>query len=81
MPKKQVEDGFVAKTSTTEVVYATDSSGVQKEVPYTAYIVSDSIVLRDSKGHINVANPNSEYHATTKAYVDNLNAITITAGA
>ena len=81
MPKKQVEDGFVAKTSTTEVVYATDSSGVQKEVPYTAYIVSDSIVLRDSKGHINAANPNSEYHATTKAYVDNLNAITITAGA
>ena len=81
MPKKQVEDGFVAKTSTTEVVYATDSSGVQKEVPYTAYVVGDSIVLRDSKGHINVANPNSAYHATNKAYVDNLNAITITAGA
>ena len=81
MPKKQIEDGFVAKTSTTEVVYATDSSGVQKEVPYTAYVVGDSIVLRDSKGHINVANPNSAYHATNKAYVDNLNAITITAGA
>lgn len=68
---------YVAKTSTAGVVYATDSNGVQKEIPYSDIVVNSSIALRDPGGHINVATPVSVSHATTKAYVDAFQTITI----
>ena len=70
--KMYVDDNFVAKTSTAGVVYATDSNGVQKEIPYSDIVTFKSIAVRDPAGRINVANPVYITHAANKAYVDGL---------
>ena len=70
--KAYVDNGFVAKTSTAGVVYATGSNGVQTEIPYSDIVVGKTLAVRDINGHINVADPTYIAHAANKAYVDGL---------
>lgn len=85
MPKKQVEDGFVksvAGTTNAPVVYIRGQDGTNKTVSLDSLTASTySVAQRDVNGNIKVGTPVGVSDATTKAYVDNLNMITITAGA
>ena len=85
MPKKQVEDGFVksvAGTTNAPVVYIRDVKGVDATMPIINYSALPwSIPQRGSSGAVIVGTPVGINDATTKAYVDNLNTIIITAGA
>ena len=82
MPKKQVEDGFVQKitgmSGTRAYIFTPRGDG---QMILTADPIKYSIVSRDENGRTKVADPVGVNDATNKAYVDNLNAITITAGA
>lgn len=74
MPKKQVEDGFVAKlpASGNGQVYGVSPSGVQIgwEIQYNP--VGDSVAIRGAGGVLKVGTPVGVNDATTKAYVDGL---------
>ena len=50
-------------------------------IPYTDGSSQETIAYRGAGGVLGVGTPTQAGHATTKAYVDNLNTITITAGA
>ena len=87
MPKKQVEDGFVPKIEiqpgqTRAYIIRNDGNVSHQEaalidISYTEW----SLVMRAQGGVVRVGTPVGVNDATNKAYVDNLNAITITAGA
>lgn len=85
MPKKQVEDGFVksvAGTTNAPAVYIRGQDGTDKTVSLDSLTASAySVAQRDVNGNIKVGTPKGASDATPKAYVDNLNTITITAGA
>ena len=86
MPKKQVDDGFVPihNTGKSYTVYGTMQSGgqiVQTSLEFDQAPRTGTIVQRGSGGVVQVGTPVGVNDATPKAYVDNLNTITITAGA
>ena len=77
--KKYVDDGFVAKrtgSDATVYVYGYNNNG-DVVVPTSFGVLSDSVVVRDSNGNASFATPTSSSHATTKAYVDAYQTITI----
>lgn len=85
MPKKQVEDGFVksvAGTVNAPVAYIRGQDGTNKTASLDSLTASSySVAQRDVNGNIKVGTPKGASDATPKAYIDNLNTITITAGA
>ena len=84
MPKKQVEDGFVAKIepiSKTTTAYVVSGDGTPSGIRIDGIAQPNSLAYRSTGGVVRVGTPVGVNDATTKAYVDNLNAITITAGA
>lgn len=84
MPKKQVEDGFVAKNSETTQrtqAYVKNPNGTQSMYDMAMYFSANTIAVRGEGGRLKVGTPVDVADATPKAYVDNLNTITITAGA
>ena len=82
MPKKQVEDGFVHKGTSNSACYCIDYTGAENMVNYSIYLDQPyTLAQRDVDNTIKVGTPVGVNDATTKAYVDNLNTITITAGA
>lgn len=83
MPKKQVEDGFVAKVTTgnRNQAYTVDTNNQQTMIDISINPDSWQLARRYEDGRLQVGTPVGINDATTKAYVDNLNTITITAGA
>lgn len=84
MPKKQVEDGFVAKIepiSQTTTAYVVSGDGTPSGIRIDGIAQPNSLAYRSTGGVVRVGTPVGVNDATTKAYVDNLNTITITAGA
>ena len=84
MPKKQVEDNFVKSyvgTPATTKIYVRNNAGVDTTVTLNTRPDNYSVAQRGIGGVLQVGTPTANSHATTKAYVDGLNAITITAGA
>lgn len=83
MPKKQVEDGFVSKISTAgaERCYTITPEGNQSARGISTVADEYTVPLRSVGGVLRVGTPVGVNDATPKAYVDNLNTITITAGA
>lgn len=80
--KGYVDDGFVPKkTSTTGTqIYAFDNNGL-KDVHMSAGAIESGLAYKNTGGTLKIGTPVGQSDATTKAYVDNLNTITITAGA
>ena len=81
MPKKQVEDGFVKKVNEDGIKAYTSVGNNTVMIQVRDDVSEWSIPRRDGLGNINVGTPRDASQATTKAYVDALNAITITEGA
>ena len=79
--KQYVDGKFVAKGTVNQAVYVRRSNGTDTMIPYTDGSSQETIAYRGAGGVLGVGTPTQAGHATTKAYVDNLNAITITAGA
>ena len=79
--KQYAEDNFVTKGTVNQAVYVRRSNGTDTMIPYTDGSSQETIAYRGVGGVLGVGTPTQAGHATTKAYVDNLNAITITAGA
>ena len=78
MPKKQVEDGFVAKVTPSNnltYVYSRDENG-DKSVQATSMKTGNTVAYRDANGNISVGTPVGVNDATTKAYVDGLHHYT-----
>lgn len=74
MPKKQVEDGFVAKVTPSNnltYVYSRDGNG-DKSLQATSSMNGNTIAYRDTQGRLQVGTPVGVNDATTKAYVDGL---------
>lgn len=62
---------FVSKVTTKAIVYGTDSTdGSQKTIAWDTVPSSNTIVRRDSGGHVRTADPVADNDAATKAYVD-----------
>ena len=80
MPKKQVEDGFVAKVTTTSgsnLAYVARNNGTQGMFSITTAPDSGSIAQRKQNGGaVEVGTPVGVNDATTKAYVDGLHHYT-----
>lgn len=76
--KKYVDDNFVPKkTSTTGTqIYAFDNNGL-KDVHMSAGATESGIAYKDNGGVLAVGTPTGLSHATTKAYVDAFQTITI----
>ena len=73
MPKKQVEDGFLAKvTNSAGMAVYTAVGNRQTTIPVRDDAGEWSIPRRDGLGNINVGTPRDASNATTKAYVDGL---------
>lgn len=79
--KQYAEDNFVTKGTVNQAVYVRRSNGTDTMIPYTDGSSQETIAYRGVGGVLGVGTPTQAGHATTKAYVDNLNTITITAGA
>ena len=76
--KKYVDDNFVPKkTSTTGTqIYAFDNNGL-KDVHMSAGATESGIALKETGGVLSVGTPVGQNDATTKAYVDAFQRITI----
>ena len=75
MPKKQVEDGFVAKIepiSQTTTAYVVSGDGTPSGIRVDGIAEPNSLVLRSTGGVVRVGTPVGVNDATTKAYVDGL---------
>ena len=73
MPKKQVEDGFVAKvtiTSGSNLAYIAKNDGTQDTVPIAQMPYQNTVAQRGAGGTLKVGTPVGVNDATTKAYVD-----------
>ena len=79
--KKYVDDGFVHKGTEAAAVYCINREGIETMIPYNEYAIPFTLVRRVDNGIVKVGTPVGVSDATPKAYVDNLNTITITAGA
>ena len=80
MPKKQVEDGFVAKitiTSGSNLAYVAKNNGTQGTISITTAPAGGSLAQRKQNGGaLEVGTPVGVNDATTKAYVDGLHHYT-----
>lgn len=80
MPKKQVEDGFVAKITTTSgsnLAYVAKNNGTQGTMSITTDPAGGSLAQRkQNSGALEVGTPVGINDATTKAYVDGLHHYT-----
>lgn len=78
MPKKQVEDGFVARQTPTSGthVYSTKPDGTQGTEGLSATAQAYTIAYRYTDGRLRVGTPIGVNDATTKAYVDGLHHYT-----
>lgn len=73
MPKKQVEDGFVAKVTTSASnprLYGITYEGKPVIVPYSQSNGAQTVAMRGQGGTLKVGTPSGVSDATTKAYVD-----------
>lgn len=71
--KKYVDDadsGKVDKVSSASKVYGTDSSSNQTTYDISTNATASTIAYRAGSGTLTVGTPTSNYHATTKKYVD-----------
>lgn len=73
---KAAIDGKLSRTTNKQVVYITNSAGVDTTLPYEYSAKTGTIAVRDAKGVLQVGTPTADNHATTKKYVDD--AITAT---
>lgn len=76
--KKYVDDGFVPKkTSTTGTqIYAFDNNGL-KDVHMSARATESGLAYKNTGGTLEIGTPVGQSDATTKAYVDAYQTITI----
>lgn len=73
MTKKQVEDNFVAKNTTTpKSIYAVNSAQKPVNIPFTQNATANTIAQRYTDGRLQVGTPVGVNDATPKAYVDGL---------
>lgn len=71
MPKKQVEDNFVAKNTTIpKAIYAVDSAQKPVNFPYTQNATAYTMAQRYTDGRLKVGAPVDAADAATKGYVD-----------
>ena len=78
MPKKQVEDGFVKKGTSNSACYCIDYTGSENMVNYSIYLDKPyTLAQRDVDYTLKVGTPVGVSDATTKAYVDAFQTITI----
>ena len=71
MPKKQVEDNFVAKNTTIpKAIYAVDSVQKPVNLPYTQDATANTMAQRYTGGRLKVGAPVDVADAATKGYVD-----------
>lgn len=71
--KKYVDDadsGKVDKVSSASKVYGTDSSSNQTTYDISTNATANTVAYRAGSGTLTVGTPTSNYHATTKKYVD-----------
>lgn len=70
MPKKQVEDNFVAKNTTIpKAIYAVDSVQKPVNLPYTQDATANTMAQRYTNGRLRVGEPVENSDATTVTYV------------
>jgi len=62
----------VDKVSTTSKIYATNASGNQTTLSYSASATGNTVPIRGSSGTIEATTPYADSHVATKQYVDNL---------
>lgn len=67
--------GKVDKVSKDHIVYANESTDVQKPISYTSSPTQYTIAYRSVNGVVSVGTPTADTHATTKSYVDNADAL------
>lgn len=82
--KQYADDNYVAKIepiSQTTTAYVVSGDGTPSGMRIDGIAQPNSLAYRSTGGVVRVGTPVGDADATTKAYVDNLNAITITAGA
>lgn len=73
MPKKQVEDGFVAKGTSNSACYCIDQTGSENMVNYSIQLDKPyTLAQRDVNYTLKVGTPVGVSDATPKAYVDGL---------
>ena len=71
MPKKQIEDNFVAKNTTIpKAIYAVDSAQKPVNFPYTQNATAYTMAQRYTDGRLKVGAPVDAADAATKGYVD-----------
>ena len=68
---KAAIDGKLSRTTNKQVVYITNSVGVDTTLPYASTATTGSVAVRGEKGVLQVGTPTADNHATTKNYVDN----------
>ena len=76
--KKYVDDadsGKVDKVSNASKIYGTDSSSNQTTYDISTNATANTIAYRAGSGTLTVGTPTSNYHATTKKYVDDADAL------
>lgn len=82
--KGYADDNYVAKIepiSQTTTAYVVLGDGTPSGIRIDGIAQPNSLAYRSTGGVVRVGTPVGDADATTKAYVDNLNTITITAGA
>ena len=72
---KGLLDKKVDKSSSTNIVYSTGSSGAQSTTKYTSDPTQYTIAYRSANGVTSVGTPTADTHATTKKYVDTLTSV------
>jgi hypothetical protein len=76
--KKYVDDadsGKVDKVSNASKIYGTDASSNQTTYDISTNATANTIAYRAGSGTLTVGTPTSNYHATTKKYVDDADAL------
>lgn len=75
--QQYLEQNYVKRQLTEYSAYTTNDVGETTMIPFNAEVSADSIVRRDSSGHVRTAVPEGQNDATTKEYVDAFQTITI----
>lgn len=73
MPKKQVEDGFVAKVTTTSgsnLAYIAKNDGTQSTIPIAQMPYQNTVAQRGAGGTLKVGTPVGDDDATPKKFVE-----------
>ena len=67
--------GKVDKVLKDHIVYANESTDVQKPITYTSDPTQYTIAYRSANGVVSVGTPTADTHATPKSYVDTADAL------